>query len=155
MTTDNDGPLVLWGFVEMGGGSGVNCVAGILLSGLLVLGGVMLAPSLFRARPPYASNCKSNLKNLGAAMEVYAADWSGHYPPLGKTQLAPNYLKTLPECPAAGTDTYQVELGPSATYNTGAREDYYLFYCEGEHHLPVSVPANYPQYSAIVGLIEH
>ncbi len=49
--------------------------------------------------------CKSNLKNIGIALEMYSTDWSGSYPK-SMTQLTPNYLKTIPKCPKAEGDTY-------------------------------------------------
>lgn len=98
--------------------------------------------------------CKSNLKNIGTAMEMYSIDWNGKYPAGGKSQLTPNYLKTIPECPAAGTDTYRMALGPSAPYNTKSYEDYYFIECQGRSHVPFDIPQNYPQYTCLVGLIE-
>lgn len=97
--------------------------------------------------------CKSNLKNLGTAMEMYSTDYSGKYP-TSMSQLTPNYLKTIPECPAAGNVSYTLETGKKAPLNTKAYEDYYYIQCKGEHHADVSVPANYPKYNGIVGLIE-
>ncbi len=87
-------------------------------------------------------------------MEMYSEDWGGHYPPRGLAQLTPNYLKTIPECPPAGTITYTLEQGPEATYNTQSYQDYYFIRCKGKNHLSVSVPANYPQYNGVEGLIE-
>lgn len=131
---------------------GLPVVASLIL--LLVIWS-LARPSGVRARARgELSACKSKLKELGAAMEMYSVDWGGHYPPLGKAQLTPKYLKTIPECPRSGTDTYLFESGLSATYNTQSYQEYYLIRCSGENHLSVSVPADYPQYSGILGLIE-
>jgi hypothetical protein len=97
--------------------------------------------------------CKSNLKNIGTAMEMYSTDFSGHYPADMKL-LLPNYLKTMPNCPAAGKSTYVSQIGPSADLNEEGREDYYLIECKGEHHMEIIRQADYPKYSADVGLIE-
>lgn len=92
-------------------------------------------------------------------MEMYSTDNRGKYATGGKAFLTPNYLKTLPECPGAGTDTYRLTSGPGALYNTQAYQDYYLIVCEGRYH-PCSrhrdcdFPPNYPQYNGIVGLVE-
>jgi hypothetical protein len=51
------------------------------------------------------SACKSNLKNIGTALEMYSSDHGGEYPPSLAT-LSPEYLKRIPECPLAGQDTY-------------------------------------------------
>jgi hypothetical protein len=66
--------------------------------------------------------CKSNLKNLGTALEMYSTDNAGHYPG-SMAQLSPNYYKTIPTCPAAGKDTY------SESYKVGVNPDSYSFSC--------------------------
>lgn len=66
----------------------------------------ILGPNFYRARAGGSlTACKSNLKNIGTAFEMYSTDWSGHYPK-DISRLTPNYLKTFPECPQAGKDTY-------------------------------------------------
>lgn len=126
----------------------------LLLIGALSILAAAIVPNFIRARargnPRMA--CKSNLKNLGTAMEMYSTDWNGKYPVGGKSQLTPNYLRTIPECPSAGTDTYLMTTGPNAPYNTQSYEDYYFIECRGDNH--DSVPKNYPQYNGIVGIIE-
>lgn len=84
---------------------------------------------------------------------MYSTDFEGTYPKK-MSLLTPNYLKTIPECPAAGSASYTYQEGLSAIYNEPKFENYYFFQCEGEHHSSVSVPANYPQYDGISGLIE-
>ena len=97
--------------------------------------------------------CKSNLKNIGTAMEMYSTDWSGKYPE-SMDLLTPNYLKTIPDCPAAGKNTYSSTLktGPGAPGNESGFQDYYYFYCEGHNHDETA--ANYPTYDGIKGLDE-
>jgi len=55
--------------------------------------------------------CKSNLRNISMAMEMYASDYSGHHSPsLTSTPqqwndcayLVPAYLKAAPQCPLYG-----------------------------------------------------
>lgn len=92
------------------------------------------------------------MKNLGTAMEMYASDWNGSYPPRGMEQLTPNYLKTIPDC--LGTTTYVMVTGPSAPYNTQSYSDYYFVYCDSAAHEHVETPAGYPQYNGMVGVIE-
>lgn len=106
-----------------------------------------------RHRGSSLTACKSNLKNIGTAMEMYSTDYSGDYPP-DESLLTPDYLKTLPTCPSSRETHYTFEFGPTATYNTMSYEDYYFIYCTGESHVNAGVPKNYPQYSAIIGLIE-
>jgi hypothetical protein len=105
-----------------------------------------------RHRSGTLTACKSNLKNLGTAMEMYSVDWSGRYPPTMEL-LTPNYLKTIPECPAASKVTYYLETGPEGRGNTEKFEDYYFFMCQGENHKSVDVPKDYPQYNGTEGLL--
>ena len=93
--------------------------------------------------------CKSNLKNIGTACEMYSTDDPcHHYPPSGKLfLLTPNYLRTLPTCAAAGKDTY------SATYRSNTKPDAYTFYCSGYHHKSGGEAPNYPQYNSTQGLV--
>jgi hypothetical protein len=97
--------------------------------------------------------CKSNLKNLGTALEMYSTDWDGKYPSTLDSVL-PIYLKTLPECPAAATMSYVAEFGPTASGNHQHFEDYYILHCSGHHHKAVSLEENYPKYNGVEGLIE-
>ncbi|MBI3927172.1 MAG: hypothetical protein HY319_16670 [Armatimonadetes bacterium] len=89
--------------------------------------------------------CKSNLKNLGTALEMYATHNGRRYP-AGLDRLVPNYLRTLPTCPSAGSDTY------SHDFRSAARPDVYTFYCAGDHHGP-TFPRDYPQYNNVEGLV--
>lgn len=65
----------------------------------------MLVPNFVRARRQRSGTaCFSNLRNIATGLEIYSSDW-GVYPP-SLDVLTPNYLKTLPECPPAGKNTY-------------------------------------------------
>ena len=91
--------------------------------------------------------CKSNLKNLGTAVVMYATDNGGNYP-AEISLLTPRYLKAIPTCPACEKDTY------SASYERHLRPDDYTVYCGGTNHVNVGYSANYPQFSSASGLIE-
>ena len=97
--------------------------------------------------------CKSNLKNIGTALEMWSTDNYGKYPD-SLQKLTPDYLKTIPQCPAAGTVTYRAFFGPKAKGNEGGYADFYYVECAGSHHKPVSAEADLPAYSSVVGLIE-
>lgn len=100
--------------------------------------------------------CKSNLKSLAIAAEMYSTDWSGHYPPPekgGLSLLTPNYLKTLPLCPSAGTMTYQYAGGPQQELNGQHYQDYYIIRCLGNHHAAAGSAGDFPAYDGQVGLI--
>lgn len=66
--------------------------------------------------------CKSNLKNIATALEMYSTDNAGRYP-TSLAPLTPMYLKTIPTCPAAAKDSY------SETYKMGVNPDSYSFNC--------------------------
>lgn len=89
---------------------------------LIILAGVALTAMLAATRGSgptswprllpnwwYASDdltqCKSNLKNIGTAMEMYSTDCGGRFPH-DASCLTPNYLKRIPTCPTVGSDTY-------------------------------------------------
>ena len=138
---------------------GFTLIELMIVIAIIAILAAILVPNFIRARAQgQLTACKSNLKNIGTAMEMYSTDWSGKYPS-GTTMplLTPNYLKTIPECPAAGSITYKATLGANKAYNTGNAtgfQDYYFISCNGANHAAVSVPANYPQYDGISGLIE-
>ena len=81
-------------------------LAAIAFMGMAAIAAVLIIPQFIRPRHRgQLTSCKSNLKNLGAGLEMYASDHAGRLPP-SMAQLTPNYLKTLPKCPTAGRDTY-------------------------------------------------
>ena len=133
-----------------------DVLLGVIGAVCVIILAAILVPNLIRQRAP--SNgmaCKSNLKNIGTAMEMYSTDYEGKYP-RNLSLITPNYLKTIPECPRQGHGSlgYFVQFGVGVPYNTAGFEDYYFLQCEGSNHTSVSVPANYPQYDGIQGLID-
>jgi hypothetical protein len=85
--------------------------------------------------------CKSNLKNLGTAMEMYSTDHSGRYP---KTlaQLTPDYLKVIPTCPAGGVYFMKSSANP----------DSYRIECRTDAHKAQGIAGNKPFYTSEEGL---
>lgn len=79
--------------------------------------------------------CRSNLKNLATAMEMYSTDATGLYPRTS-TKLVPSYLKTLPNCPGAKGRPY--------SYQSSTMPDAFTLLC----------PAGRFGYSSYYGLIE-
>ena len=123
-----------------------------ILGSCIVLAAV-LAPNFIRSRSGGRMvACKSSLKNLGTAMEMYSSDWSGKYPST-LAQLTPNYLKTLPECSSVSRVTYKLSTGNTA-YNSAGFEDYYFLWCDSDNHANIGLSPGYPQYDGIQGLIE-
>ncbi|MBQ7502406.1 hypothetical protein IJT93_06795 [bacterium] len=93
----------------------------------------------------FYGDCKSNLRNIGIACEMYATDNRGAYP-RSLQQLQPEYLKLLPQCPSAEADTY------SDSYEFSSEPDVFTVYCKGSSH--ASHAENYPQYTSLLGIIE-
>ncbi|MEW6277133.1 MAG: hypothetical protein AB1758_00820 [Candidatus Eremiobacterota bacterium] len=108
-----------------------------------------LAPNFIKARSRGSlTACKSNLKNLGAALELYSADHGGRYP-RALHALTPRYLKEIPRCPIVQSDTY------SWSYRSHRVPDRYSFCCGGTNHREAGITAcDYPQYNSTQGLIE-
>ena len=137
---------------------------------LLVLGCVAVVAAIFvpsfinaRSRGSNDTACRSNLKNIGTAMEMYSTDWSGKYPE-SLSILTPNYLKTIPVCPVSNEMRYRAVFGPGVGYNLGGTDesgkkyegfqDYYLVWCEGQEHKKYYDGfENFPQYDGIQGMI--
>ena len=120
------------------------------------------------------TRCTSNLRVIGTALEMYSTDWSGRYP-RELAKLTPNYLKTMPTCPATEPTRIlpaidvgccgiylfepphlrEIPVGPGydtyiATYQATAAPDRYTIFCAGHHH--PQIPENFPRYTASEGL---
>ena len=64
----------------------------------------ILVPNFVKARAQgQLTACKSNLKNIGTAMEMFSADHNGRYPTTKQdilgTAANPGYMKVIPTCP--------------------------------------------------------
>lgn len=104
-------------------------------------------PNFVRARSMgQVTACKSNLKNIGTALEMYSTDNAGRFP-TGLGPLVPNYLRVMPTCPSAGRDTY------SRSYEAASNPDAYTVCCEGPHHAGAGLPPDYPKYTSTQGLL--
>jgi hypothetical protein len=64
---------------------------------------------------------------------MYATDWSGYYPE-SLSELTPNYLKTLPNCPEEGMAPYHARI-------TNKFPEYYKIFCMGDHSKVSVAPA--------------
>ncbi|MDQ7822312.1 MAG: serine/threonine-protein kinase [Candidatus Eremiobacteraeota bacterium] len=87
--------------------------------------------------------CEENLRNLAAAIELYAADTKGRYPD-DLSKLKGRFKEGLPACPSAGSKEYAYEVGrgPAA----------YTIWCSGSAHEAAGVKPGFPQYSSVRGL---
>ena len=132
--------------------SGFTLIELMIVIAIIAILAAILVPNFVRARAQgHVTACKSNLKNIGTALEMYATDNQGRYPsPLGKLTSGSmgGYLKQIPTCPAASSDTY------TASYKSTTNPDIFTVYCNGTNHSAVELPANYPAFDSVSGLIE-
>ncbi|GEM_PF-3133869 len=113
----------------------------IATSIVLLIIGTWTVPYFVRYKVQrYLTTCKSNLKVIGTAMEMYSSGNQGRYPhTIGA--LTPDYLKTLPTGPASKRITYQ--------YTRTEVPDCYTAWCQGTYHTAVC-NANMPEYNAVL-----
>jgi hypothetical protein len=104
--------------------------------------------------------CRSNLKIIDLALEMYWSDHDYKYYPESLPDLVPDYLKVVPECLAAGEDTYTRSYQSNAAeilqglQQTGQTEIKPTFsvHCSGEHHKKAGVGQNRPALDSENGL---
>lgn len=109
----------------------------------------VLQPNFRRPKPQPLYPCRSNLKNLATALEMYASDNQGHYPDRLELLVSGKYLKTIPTCPAVKRMTY-------TDYQVSRQPDNFTVSCVGDNHVEgyhKSAP-NFPRYNAMEGLVE-
>lgn len=115
------------------------CAAGVAYI-LPVIAGVPL-----QYYPTSHTACRSNLKNLGTALEMYSTDHEGRFP-AALSALTPGYLKSLPRCGVRmdgrirnlNKPLFERVYGRSAVdalygYEMGAKPDCYTVTCAGGH----------------------
>lgn len=89
--------------------------------------------------------CKSNLKNLAIALEMWATDHDGKYPDKIEA-LSPDYLIRIPTCPAS--------TGAPYTFKEMDQPTGYELECTGDHSAAGYAPG-YPAIDGLHGLLDN
>lgn len=130
------------------GFKGFTLIELMIVIAIIAILAAILVPNFIRARAQgQVTACKSNLKNIGTGCEMYSTDNGSRYE-TALSQLTPQYLKVVPNCPSVGTDTY------STGFTSASNPDSYTVVCSGNNHSGVGDNTNYPQYTSTQGLIE-
>ncbi len=129
---------------------GFTLIELMIVIAIIAILAAILVPNFIRARAQgQYTACKSNLKNVATALEMYSTDAAGRYPAALITLTnGERYLRSLPTCPSRGTDTYK------DVYEAASNPDKYTVYCSGTNHSEVDAGANKPAYNSTSGLIE-
>ncbi|MBM3463764.1 MAG: prepilin-type N-terminal cleavage/methylation domain-containing protein [Armatimonadetes bacterium] len=129
---------------------GFTLIELMIVIAIIAILAAILVPNFIRARAQgQVTACKSNLKNIGTALEMYSTDSSGRFPSqLTSLTTGGNYLKSIPTCPSVGSDTY------TGGFASHSNPDAYTVVCNGTNHAGVGLAAGYPQYTSIQGLVE-
>lgn len=132
--------------------AGFTLIELMIVIAIIAILAAILVPNFLKARAQgQLTACKSNCKNIGTALEMYASDFSGRYPTdnFQQRMTVGNYLKVIPTCPSAATATY------AQSYTGRATPDNFSFYCVGNNHATAYVGLNglnFPQYNGETGL---
>lgn len=128
---------------------GFTLIELMIVIAIIAILAAILIPNFAKAKAEAnLSACKENLKNIGTACEMYAADNDGFYPSALK-KLTPDYLNSIPNCPSGSRFKEQNNV---YGYAFQANPNIYVVHCHMTNHgKPV---ANTPNYSNICGLCE-
>ncbi|MFA5506354.1 MAG: prepilin-type N-terminal cleavage/methylation domain-containing protein [Vulcanimicrobiota bacterium] len=127
--------------------TGFTLIELMIVIAIIAILAAILVPNMVRARSrSQLTACTTNLRNIATALEMYNVDFSGRYP-TDFGILTPNYIKVVPECPAAASDTY------TSSYTVTMIPDSFEIFCDGSNHAGFTSPG-FPKFDSAQGLVE-
>ena len=143
---------------------GFTMVELIIVVAVIAILASIIIPKMSGARDKAKlAGCKTNMKHISIAFELYANDNQGCYQPSDYATLdsshslvAGNYLKRTPMCPGAGSqETYSYYVNSQEATLPAHR--WYLIYCRAtpSRHAALGLDANRPAYHSAKGIIEN
>ncbi len=145
--------------IERRNKKGFTLIELMIVIAIIAILAAILVPNFMKARAQgQLTSCKSNVKNIGTACEMYSTDHNGRYP--SKTQWqadlttvinGASLLKRIPVCPSSGDKT------ASYNYDSISNPDMYGVWCDKGNHaaggLVSTLTHGYPQFDSASGLI--
>ena len=137
---------------------GFTLIELMIVIAIIAILAAILVPNFMKARAQgMLTSCKSNLKNIGTAEEMYSVDNNGNYSDnIGDLATpTPPYLKVIPVCPASGSKTMSSGDPGDYSYVKQVNPAYYGVWCQKADHTKAAglTKTMFPQFDSVMGLM--